>query len=310
MSPKVSSKIIKLSLGIFVVVVLAIGLGFVLGGQLGVYLILFGLITGLNYRYLTLRRTIALVGSMVLMVFLASYFQGIIWAIVAIMGLSALATGFVERWAVGCGSLIPVAAIVSGTVYHTNSPFAVASWVAIGATISIVIIGAFKIKQKPRFATLTQIRINTAVLMFLAMIYTYIIISFDLPRGYWLIFTLCAVLKPGSGDTLATIRNRLAGTIFGAIGGLMIVEFLPAYLSIFILAAVMIGMIYFMLLGEYTKYVIFMTIMLVIILAKGSSESAFYVGDLRMLLTISSGLFTGLVALGLWRLERLIPARS
>ena len=302
----IDNKIIKPTVLLSVAVLAVAAMGLKFGGLLGVYLLLFGLITGLYARYISLQKIIVISVLMSLLIFAASYWQGSLWAITIIVGVAALVSGFLDKFAIGSGHLLPVAVAVAGMVGHSQPSMYVASLALLGCFIGVLLIYILKIHQKPTVATAIQLKVNTVALVLLAAIFAHVSIKYNLPHGYWAIFTLCAVLKPAAGETLQTIRKRVSATIVGAIVGLLVVIILPHWVSMAGALISILFLVYFMLKGNYTPYVIALTVLIVLLMSNGEAKNAVSISELRLGLTVLSSAITGIVALLLWRLQRLL----
>ena len=299
-----NSKLIKPSIFMSSIIVVISIIGLKIGGLLGVYLLMFGLMTGINARQVSLKKILILSLTMALLVGAASYGQDSLWAITFLVGLAALVTGIFEKWAVGIGHLIPIAVAVTGMVQHTQNTVIPMAWVIVGCLAGILLVYLFKIHQKPSVATASQLKIYTAVIVLMATIFAYIAIKYNLPHGYWAIFTLCAVLKPATNETISAVRMRVFGTIIGAIFGLISVLLLPYWLTTIFALLCLLFMVYYMLDSRYTKYVIVLTTLLVLLMSNGIKSEAINISELRIFLTIFSSVITALVALIIWRFQK------
>jgi hypothetical protein len=306
----INTKLVKPTLLIFGCILTLTIFGYVIGGYFTVPLILFGLITGLNARYVSLKRIIIIAIILSLVVSMASYWQGNIFVVCGMVALASLVSGLSDKWAIGMGRLIPVAVVIVGSVPHAQSAVSLGVWSLYGCLAGVGLIFLAKIHQTPKHATYLQIKINTFALVLIASLFTYIILKFNLPHGYWAVLTLCSVLKPGIDETIQVVRERIVGTIVGALGGLILVTILPKSIAIIGVVVCMALMIYYMLKAEYRYYVVFMTIMLVLLMAKGATSQAFHIGEERVLLTFSSAIITAIVALALWYLQKYISSTN
>lgn len=277
---------------------------YVLGGFFVVPIVLFGLITGLNARYVSIKSILIIAITLSLGVAVTSYFQGNIYLVCSMVALASLISGLSDKWAVGMGRLIPIAIVIVGTVSHNQSALSLGLWSFYGCIAGIGLIYIAKIHQAPKHASYMQIKINTTALVLMATLFTYIILKFNLPHGYWAVLTLCSVLKPGIDDTIVVVRERIGGTILGAIGGLIVVAVLPKALALLGVLICMFFMVYYMLKTRYQYYVFYMTIMLVLLMANGATSQAFNIGEERVLLTFTSAVITALVAIILWQIQK------
>ena len=299
-----NSKLLKPSIFMSIILVVISMLGFKIGGQLGVYLLLFGLMTGFNARQVSLKRIVVLSLTMAILVGAASYWQDNLWIVTFLVGLAALVTGLFEKWAVGIGHLIPIAVAVAGMVHQAQDTIFPTVWIIIGCSVGILLVYLFKIHQKPSIATTVQLKIYTAVIVLMATTFTYIAIKYNLPHGYWAIFTLCAVLKPATNETISTVRMRVFGTIIGAIFGLVSVLLLPHWLTTVFALLCLLFMINYMLDSRYTMYVVVLTTLLVLLMSNGVKSEAINISEIRLLLTVFSSAITALVALIIWRFQK------
>jgi hypothetical protein len=102
-----------------------------------------------------------------------------------------------------------------------------------------------------------------------------------LPHGYWLILTLVSVLRPSWSESVSRSRNRLAGTLAGALLSLAIVAILPPAAAIAIgLASLYVFMCY-LIAGKYAAAVVFLTTT-TILLTSGGLTAAVRLDEYRV----------------------------
>ncbi|MDB6074851.1 MAG: hypothetical protein JWO89_2491 [Verrucomicrobiaceae bacterium] len=89
--------------------------------------------------------------------------------------------------------------------------------------------------------------------------------GFDIPRGYWIAFTVVVILQPDYGSTRQRAGERIMGTLFGALlGSLLLAIPMPLYL-LDICAGMMAFAFAYCLKQRYDAAVFFVTLMLVLI---------------------------------------------
>lgn len=123
--------------------------------------------------------------------------------------------------------------------------------------------------------------------------------GFDIPRGYWIAFTILVVLQPDYGGTRQKAAQRIAGTVAGGlVGSLLLWVHLPIAFHVFATSALAFGFAYH-LRRRYALAVFYVTLMIVIMTeAMIPVHLDFTIA--RMVATIVGGGLSLLAALVLW----------
>jgi Fusaric acid resistance protein-like len=226
---------------------------------------------------------------------------------VAVSGQALPAAGFV---ALACLMAAPANMLsnrVIAGIPATLDPAPVAGWMLAGGAYSVLVAQRLRQPEVPE-----QIDAGTAWRHAIAMaaavgLATFLVIVLDVPHGYWIGMTLTIVLRPLGAETRSVVRQRVGGTVAGAVLALGIGLLLPGWALVATLTVLMVATVAYALLGDYARQVMFMTPMIVL-LGAGSSSGRTEVAAERVLATLVGAVIAAGIALALARYERDHPA--
>jgi uncharacterized membrane protein YccC len=112
--------------------------------------------------------------------------------------------------------------------------------------------------------------------------------------------TLAIVLRPYAVDSLAKNRQRIVGTIAGAVVAAAMSP-LPRPMQVVFAAICMTLMFAYATLGDYVLQVTFMTPMVVFLISTGAVDDTLSIDGLRVLYTVGACVAGGLVSMALVR---------
>lgn len=221
-------------------------------------------------------------------------------AIVIVMVLSCLLAGLSSRVSAGVFGVAPVVVAVlaldpqGATVLQTGVVMAaVAAYVAVAVHLSKVHVDPTPVPG--------GVALRHGLIMAAACgAATALALHYQWPRSYWLVMTLAIVLRPYAHDSLIRNRDRVVGTLAGAVlAGLL--SPLPRGWQLLLAAVCMALMLSYVMLKNYVLQVTFLTPMTVFLVSSGSLSDTLNVDGLRVLYTVSACAVGGALALLLAR---------
>ncbi|MCU0297335.1 MAG: FUSC family protein [Candidatus Nanopelagicales bacterium] len=250
--------------------------------------------------YCSSRQTIALSAALVLVGGLATAVNGNPVAVVAVVVASCLLAGLSSRLSAGVFGVAPVVAAVLGMDPPRNPTLTVMAVMAAVSLYVLVVVRLLKV-HLDRDPVPFDVAIRHAVVMAVACgSATAVALYYDLPKGYWLVMTLAIVLRPYAVDSLAKNRQRIVGTIAGAVVAAAMSP-LPRPMQVVFAAICMTLMFAYATLGDYVLQVTFMTPMVVFLISTGAVDDTLSIDGLRVLYTVGACVAGGLVSMALVR---------
>jgi hypothetical protein len=137
----------------------------------------------------------------------------------------------------------------------------------------------------------------------------YVMSALAEPWGYVLPMTLTLVLRPFGGETLPMARQRVLGTLVGAVLAAALVATLPLQFQLLLQACLLFLLLAYSTLGRYTLYVIFVTPFVIFLGGRAEAYTA-EVGLQRVVATLAAAVLAGLIALWLARADRADTAET
>lgn len=131
----------------------------------------------------------------------------------------------------------------------------------------------------------------------------YVMSVLEEPWGYVLPMTLTLVLRPFAGETLPMARQRVLGTLIGAVLAGAMVAVLPLWSLLVVQACLLFLLLAYSMLGRYALYVIFVTPFVIFLGGRAEAYTA-EVGLQRVIATLAGAVLAGLIALWLARADR------
>jgi hypothetical protein len=202
---------------------------------------------------------------------------------------------------------IPTVAAIFVALPITLAPGEVAGWMLAGGVYSVLVVHRLRQPEAPE-----QIEAVTAWRHAIAMaaavgLALYLVIVMHVPHGYWIAMTLTIVLRPQGAETKLVVRQRVVGTVAGAVLALAIGLLLPSWALVATLIMLMVATVAYALLADYARQVMFMTPMIVL-LGAGTSSGRAEVAAERVLATLVGAVIAAGIALALAHYERDHPA--
>lgn len=201
---------------------------------------------------------------------------------------------------------IPTAAAVFVSVPVRVDPVQVGGWMLAGGAIAVAVAARLRRPAPPRGISLRTAWMHAATMAVLVGVTVFIVAAFDIDHGYWAAVTLSAVLRPFGAETKVVARQRVLGTVAGAVLALCLVVVLPNWAALAVASMMFVLMVCYSILGDYAKQVTCMTPLIVLLGAPGGGVLA--IAAERVAATAAGAAIAIAAALALARHER--PAAS
>ncbi len=271
----------------------------ILGGR-AILPAVMGLLSVAFVPYCTPRQAVGMCAALVVVGGLATAAYGHALAVVAIVVATCLLAGLASRFSAGVFGVGPIVAAVLGLDPPKNPPLTVVLVMVAVCVYVILVVHLLKV-HIDRDPVPFDVAVRHALVMAVACgAATAVAIHYDLPKAYWLVMTLAIVLRPYVVDSLVKNRQRVVGTIAGAIVAAALSP-LPRSLQVLFAAVCMTLMFAYMTEKNYVLQVTFMTPMVIFLVSTGAVDDTLSMDGLRVLYTVGACVAGGLVSLALAR---------
>ncbi len=282
-----------------VVLVPLIAAGLIVGGR-AILPAVMGLLCVTFVPYCSTRQSVVLSVSLALTGALASASYGNPVAVVTVVVVVCLAAGLLSRFSAGVYGAGPIVAAVLGLDPPKNQPITVALVMLAVSAFAILVVGLLKV-HIDRAPVPFDVAVRHALVMAVACgATTAVAVHYQWPKSYWLVMTLAIVLRPYAIDSLVKNRQRVVGTIAGAVVAAALSP-LPRPAQVLFAAICMALMFAYLTEKNYVLQVTFMTPMVVFLVSTGSVDDTLSMDGLRVLYTVGACVVGGLVSLALIR---------
>jgi len=185
-------------------------------------------------------------------------------------------------------------------------PVQVGLWTLFGGAAVVLLLGLFR-RGRPRPAASAapgNRSLGHAVVSAIVVgLVVWVVLQFSVPHGYWAAMTLTLVLRRARDETTTTARRRVAGTLLGAVLAVPLAAVLPTWAAAALLVVLLVGMIGYALVGNYTLQVACLTPLIILLGSAGGGAAQ--LATERVLATVAGALAAGVVgALVLWLEQR------
>jgi hypothetical protein len=217
--------------------------------------------------------------------------------------LACLLVAPANTWANGVMAGLPTVAAVLTSMPARHDPVAMAGWILAGGVIAILVVS--RVRGEPeevqRLDAWTAWLHAVAMAVSVAMVVGVLNVV-DLPHGYWIAATLTLVLRPFRGETHTSARQRVLGTVAGAVLGLALALLLPGWAALLVATAMLVLVIGNALLDRATQQVLYLTPLIVLL---GSGQASVLGTALeRVAMTLVGAVFAAIVGLAISRAHR------
>lgn len=165
---------------------------------------------------------------------------------------------------------IPTVATLLAGMPVVPETSAVGLWTLAGGLVAVAVLGGL-----PRTGAAVRIPAATAwrhavVMAASAGLVTGLSHLVDVPRGYWIAMTLTVVLRPFGHETRTRARQRVAGTVGGALIALALAAVLPGWAQLVAVGVLLVLLTAYSALDRYALYVMCLTPIVVLLTSGGS----------------------------------------
>jgi hypothetical protein len=231
-----------------------------------------------------------------------------------LVGVAGLALGPANRRGVGRAMLLlPLLVTLSATGLLADDPVRSLGGMAVGAAWAIAITARLGARRELVALGVREAWTHAVALAATTSIATFVALSVPLPHGYWIVVTLCAVLVPTSAERARATTERVAGTISGALLGIVVGVLLPTALTAVAALGALVLMVAYALVGDGRRKVLWLTVLLVLMLGGAAAgSSAVDVALQRLAWTVVGAVLVGAAAVLVASLDRhaLAPDRA
>lgn len=250
--------------------------------------------------YCTLRQAIVMCAALVAVGTLGTMAYGHDVAVVSLVVVTCLVAGLLSRFSAGVFGVGPIVAAVASLDTPQNKPIVVALVMTAVCAYVVLVVRLMKVNLEPAPVPLDVAKRHAVVMAVACGAATAVALYFDMPKAYWLVMTLAIVLRPYALDSLVKNRQRVLGTVAGAMIAALLSP-LPRPWQVLMAAVCMTLMFAYMAQRDYVLQVTFMTPMVIFLVSSGSVDDTFYLDGLRLAYTVGACVAGGLVSLALVR---------
>lgn len=259
-----------------------------------------GLMTVTAVLYCNARESAILLLGVAITGYLATLASGHPVAVVGVVVGACLLAGLLSRLSAGMYGVAPIVAGVLGLNQPQQSPLEVALIIAAVGLYVVVVVTLLKghLEQRP---VPWDVAVRHAIVMAVACGgATAVAVHYDWPKSYWLVMTLAIVLRPYAVESLTKNRQRVVGTVGGAIVAAALSP-LPRSLQMVFVVVCMSLMLAYVIERNYVLQVTFTTPMVIFLVSSGTVDETLSLDWLRVVYTVGAAVIGGLVSLGLAR---------
>lgn len=243
----------------------------------------FGIAAGFTMAVTPFATTAQALGSAVLAATLAavsSVAGDTAWAIACLMLVAAVLLALTNQHSAGLMTLAPVIIVLFGP-----APLDFPWWQAFGYVLAGGVFGWLVIRVLKFEAEALPVPRGVAwrhaiVLGVLSAAAMYWALSNDISHGYWIAITLIVALRPLPEQRAHILRDRLLGTLAGAVLAYVVILALPTWAAALVAAACLVLLATYSLGGSYFMQTLFLTPMLLIFASLGDPDKGIsYTGE-------------------------------
>lgn len=283
-----------------VVLLLPIAVALLVFGARAVLPALMGTLAVAVVPYCSVKQALPLIFGLALTGTLATAAYGNVVAVVALVVVACLAAGVLGRISAGVFGMAPIVASVMSLQPPSMPPWeaglimlAAGLYVEIAVLLMKVHMAADPVPLKVALRHAVVMAVACGATAAVAVVYAW-------PHAYWLVMTLAIVLRPYMADSLQRNRQRIVGTVLGAVIALVLSP-VPHQWQLLLAAVCMCLMLAYLIEKDYTLQVTFLTPMVIFLVSTGTMSDTLSIGELRVLYTASACIVGGLLAMLLAR---------
>jgi hypothetical protein len=197
----------------------------------------------------------------------------------------------------------PIAAVFLASPGLTLDPAPTALWAFLGGLFVVVLLARVAPPSR-RHPISAATAFRHAAVMAVAMgASVFLVIHFEVARGYWVPMTMAFVLQPFGSETRARARQRIFGTVGGGLLALALAFVLPGGVVAVVLVPLIVLGVAYSILGRYSKSVMFLTPSVVLLANLASRDAEVSATVQRVAATLIGGVVAAALALLLDRAD-------
>ena len=223
------------------------------------------------------------------------------WAVAALMLVSAALLGLTNQHSAGLMTLAPAIVIIFGPSAIDMSAPATFGYVLLGGIIGWIVIRLFKFEAQANPVPQGVAWRHAIVLGVLSAVAVYWALANDVSHGYWVAVTLVVALRPLPEQRANTLRDRLLGTLVGALLSFVVIIWAPVWVAAIVAAICLVLLATYSMGGSYFMQTLFLTPMLLIFATIGDEQQGITYTSERVFYTIVG---VGVGAIAAWILDR------
>lgn len=223
------------------------------------------------------------------------------WAVAALMLVAAALLGLTNQHSAGLMTLAPAIVIIFGPSALEMTWYAAFGYVLLGGVIGWIVITVFKFQAEAQPVPSGVAWRHAIVLGVLSAAAMYWALANNVSHGYWVAVTLVVALRPLPEQRSHILRDRLLGTMAGALLAFLVIVWAPTWLAAVIAAICLVLLATYSMGGSYFMQTLFLTPMLLIFSTIGDEEKGVTYTSERVFYTLV-GVAIGFLAA--WVLDR------
>lgn len=235
----------------------------------------FGIAAGFTMAVTPFATTAQALGSAVLAAALAavsSLADDTPWAVAALMLVAALLLALTNQHSAGLMTLAPAIVVVFGPTSLEFTWWEAFAYVLAGGIVGTIVIRFFTFEAEPQPVPSGVAWRHALVLGVLSAAAMYWALSNAISHGYWIAITLVVALRPLPEQRAHILRDRLLGTLAGALLAFVVIVTLPTALAALVAAVCLVLLATYSLGGSYFMQTLFLTPMLLIFATLGDED--------------------------------------
>lgn len=241
---------------------------------------------------------------------LSAMAAGIPWAVAALMLVSAVLLAVTNQRSAGLMTLAPVIVIVFGTGTADLTWQEAFLYILLGGLFGWLVVRAMKFEAEPSPVPQRVAWMHAIVLGVLSAAAMYWALATNISHGYWIAITLVVALRPLPEQRADILRDRLWGTVLGALLALVAIVLLPESLAALAAAASLLLLAAYSMSGNYFLQTMFLTPMLLIFASLGNQQQGIEFTVERVAFTVIGIVIAVVAVILLDRWDRRVEARS